>query len=130
MKDYLLDTNFVLRYLLNDIPSQADIIESFLLKAKLGTISLFVPLLVFVEIDFALSKFYHFKKEEIAEKLKFIAEIEYLDVEKREILTNALNFYNSHSVSFVDALFLVESKKSGRELLTFDKKLEAIKLKL
>lgn len=127
MKHYLADTNILLRFLLDDIPSQADIVEDFLCQAKIGKITITIPFLVFVELDFVLTKVYKFQKLQVIEKMKHIAEIGYLDIEKRDLILEVLNLYESSNLSFVDLLFYAEAKNTGKELLTFDKKLARLK---
>lgn len=124
MKQYLIDTNGLLRFLLNDVPAQADSINTHLKQAKSGAVTITVPLFVFPELEFALRKFYRFKKEEIVQKLGYVVDLVYLDIEKPDILRKALLFYRDHAVSFVDTIFLAEAAISGKELLTFDAKLK------
>lgn len=130
MKEYFVDTNFILRYLLNDIPSQVDIIQSYFLKAKKGEIKIAVPFLVFVELDFALSRWYKFDKWKIIDTLFELTKLPYLNIEKYSVLLESLLLYSKNSVSFVDALFLTEAKQSGKQLLTFDKRLKKISSKI
>lgn len=123
MQQYLIDTNYVLRYLLDDIPRQAQLVENYFKRAKNQEISITVPCLVFVELDFALTKYYQFKKHTIIEYLNNILRLSYLDIEKRGILIKALKLYSSKNISFVDALFYTQAVVENKELLTFDKKL-------
>lgn len=130
MKQYLIDTNCILRYLLDDNPQQADKIEDFFMQAKENKIRITVSILVFVELIFALKKFYNYSKAEIIEKLTPLAEFTYLDIEKRELLLQAFSLYCQANISFVDTILCVEAKMGGRQLLTFDRKLgELIKTK-
>ncbi len=124
MKSYLCDTNFILRFLLEDIPSQADIVGDYLKQAKEKKISFTVNILVFMELDFALTKFYKFTKEKVIESLKFVAELQYLNIEKSAVILAALNLYKENNISFVDAIFAAEANINGQELLTFDRKLK------
>lgn len=124
MKAYSVDTNFVLRYLLYDIKEQADTAENYFRKAKEKEISIYIPLVVFVELVFALKKFYQFEKVEIVQKLRDLAECQYLEVDKREVIIKALLQYKELNISFVDLLIYFEAVLSGKQLLTFDKKLK------
>ena len=126
MSEYLLDTNYILRFLLNDIPSQVKIIKDKFLLAKEGKINITVPYIVFLELDFALSKIYQFSKDKIVDKLLSIIASPYLDIEKRNILLQALSFFSKTNISFVDSVLLVEARQTGKQLLTFDKKLKKL----
>ncbi len=115
MKHYLADTNILLRFLLDDIPSQADIVEDFLHQAKIGKVTITIPFLVFVELDFVLTKVYKFQKLQVIEKMKYIAEIDYLNIEKRNLILEVMNFYKSSNLSFVDLFFYAEARNTGKE---------------
>ena len=127
MKSYLLDTNVFLRYLLADIPDQMAAAKYHFVQAKLGKISLTIPVFVFVEAVYTLTKFYGISKTDVVDKLRDVAQISYLNVEKRNILVLALTDYKTTSVSFIELLLFYEAKENDKELLTFDKKLAAHK---
>lgn len=124
MQQYLIDTNWILRYLLNDIPVQAQIVEDYFQKAKLGEITITVPMLVFVELDYALSKLYKFRKTNIIEKIGYILEQTYLEIENKLLIQEALKLYSRKNISFVDAIFCSQARLEGKKLLTFDKRLK------
>lgn len=128
MNSYLIDTNCLLRFLLRDLPVQAQSIKKIFEEAKRGEISLYIPLLTFVEADFSLSQIYHFEKAKIVDKLFSLAKLPFLEVEKYKILLEALLLYSHSNIGFVDALFVTEARITGKELLTFDKKLKKLKL--
>lgn len=127
MRKYLLDTNFILRFLLKDIPDQVKTVKEFFVLAKEGKVSLFVPVLVIIEIDFALRKYYKFQKAKVVKKLEFILKTPYFEIEKREIMLNVLSDYKNNNMDLVDILLIHEAKLLDRELLTFDKKLKTLR---
>lgn len=55
MKRYLLDTNALLRYLLNDNPGQADEIANILTLVKNGEAEATIPLVIFLETAYVLT---------------------------------------------------------------------------
>jgi predicted nucleic-acid-binding protein len=124
MNSYLCDTNFILRFLLKDVETQAKLVHSYFQKAKNGEIHLSIPHLVFVESDFALTEFYHFKKSTIIDILYSLVRLPYIDIEKKSILLAALHMYLQKNISLIDALFMSEAQETGKTLLTFDKKLK------
>lgn len=129
MKQYLIDSNYLLRYLLNDIPSQADTVERYFRQAKSGSIVVSVSILAFVECAYILLNLYKLSKLEVVEMLMKFVNIPYLEIEQRNLIMKAFLLYKDISVSFVDALFFIEAHESGRELLTFDKKLKNLIIK-
>ena len=114
MKDVIVDTNAFLRFLLNDIPEQKRQVEKLFKQAKMRKIVINVPLVVIFEIHFALEKVYRLDKETSIEKLEAILKTDYFHTESREIILQALTFYKSYSVSFVDC-FLYNFQKNQED---------------
>lgn len=123
MKRVLLDTNSLLRLLLNDIPSQKEIVEELLQKAKDKEVSVCVPEIVVFEVEFALSKYYGVPKDKIIEKLQIILAINFIDIESKQLFTTSLHTYAKQTISFVDCFLLAKSQIERYDLLTFDKKI-------
>lgn len=126
MIHYILDTNALLRYLRNDIPQQADEVAQLFAKAKESTVVATIPVSVFLEAVFALSKVYGEPKESIGSQLFDIASSPVLDIEKRDIVKNALLLWKKEKVSFVDCLILAQVQREGKTLFTFDKRLQKL----
>lgn len=124
MKKVILDTNALLRFLLNDIPEQADEVEGLFRRARDGKLHLIVPEIVVFEIHFALLKYYKFPKEEVIDRLKSIVSAEFLSVESKEVFLKALKNYQNINVSLVDCFLLAKAETERAELFSFDKKLQ------
>lgn len=123
MKKILLDTNSLLRLLLNDIPPQKKIVEELLHKAKSKEIYIRIPEIVVFEIEFALNKYYSVPKDEVIEKLQIIMTLNFIEIESKHVFTTALEIYSNQSISFVDCFIRAKSSIENYELFTFDKKL-------
>lgn len=123
MRKVLLDTNGLLRLLLNDIPSQKKIVEELLQKAKKKQIYILVPEIVIFELEFALNKYYKAPKDQVIEKLQIVLAINFIDIESKQLFTTALNLYDKQKVSFVDCFIHAKSDIENYELFTFDKKI-------
>lgn len=123
-KRYIIDTNVLLRLLLQDIPSQYNQAEKLFLDAKKGKIDLIIPQIVIFEINFALRKFYHLQKEEIIEKLKSLVSTDYVKVKSRDIFQQAFILYKQNKVSFVDCFLVAKAEAEEADLFTFDRKLK------
>ncbi|MBI5452297.1 hypothetical protein HY945_02455, partial [Candidatus Gottesmanbacteria bacterium] len=93
MRDYLFDTNCILRFLLRDNLPQASIIKQYFQNAKDGKVKIHIPILAFVEAVFILTRLYHFQKADVIEKLTTLAELTYIEIEKRSLLISALSIY-------------------------------------
>ena len=69
MKKVFFDTNFLLRFYLDDIPAQALKAKRMVLAAKEGSILLVTDLIVICEMVWVLDSFYDLEKDVISEKI-------------------------------------------------------------
>jgi len=121
----LLDTNLIIRFLVNDLPEQANQVEQLLKGAGVGTLE--ISDLVIAEIVYVLLSYYEVEKIAVIEKIGLLIEFEKIKCHKKLIKTT-LEIYKENPVSFVDAYLtalVVEGKNSL--IYSFDKDLAKIK---
>ena len=128
MRTIIIDTNSILRFLLDDIPEQNAEVQKLFRQAKKTNLEIIVSEIVIFEINFILEKYYRFRKEEIIEKLGIIVSSNYLNIESREIFTSALKLYRENNISLVDCFLLVKAEIEEAELFTFDDKMKMVKI--
>jgi predicted nucleic-acid-binding protein len=122
-KKFFVDTNIFLRYLINDNQAISDKIERTFKKASLGEILLITNSLVIIEIIFVLESYYDKSKKEIETAILKIMNTNGLEVKDSDIVLDALNFYVSKNIDFVDAYNAFFMKEySLTDILTLDKK--------
>lgn len=126
MTSLVIDTNALLRFLLNDIPHQVIQVQQKIEQAKLGKYRLVVPQIVIFEMDFALTKAYGFEKIDVAKNLKKIITSSYLQVDQDGIFTQALDLYKDKNLSLPDCFIKIYAKKMNAKIFTFDKNLEKL----
>lgn len=97
------DTNLFLRYLTNDIPAQADAVESLLKRAAKGEVLLSTTNLVIAEIVWTLESFYRLTKRDISNKVLAILNTRGLNVADSDLLLQAAVWYAEKNVDFIDA---------------------------
>ncbi len=124
MKTIILDTNALLRFLLNDIPEQSDQVTQLLKNARIQNITLIVPQIVIFELVFGLLRFYKISKSKVIEILNALFSSEGISFEDRAIFEEALLMYETENLSLVDCFLFAKSKQENTELFTFDKKLK------
>jgi predicted nucleic-acid-binding protein len=117
------DANFFLRFLLNDIPAQAKEAEEKLKNAKDEKITISVSQITIFEIAFILDKYYLLKKENVVEKIKLLLSTQYLNVQNRDELMEAISIFQKTKLDFVDCFIISISRSERAKILTFDKKL-------
>lgn len=126
MRTVIIDANAFLRYLLNDIPQQAEQVETLFEQAKKGKIRLVVPQIIIFEIAFALDKYYKFPKEVTISKLQSILSATFLQIQDVEIFIQGLLLYKRKSISLTDSFVLAKAENDRAEIFTFDERLKKI----
>jgi predicted nucleic-acid-binding protein len=116
-----LDTNVVLRLLLNDEPSQHTAAAK-LLEINSGQFA--VADLVVTEVVFALGRYYNFSRPQIAEAVSGLMQLPIINC-NRALFERALALFEAHhGLSFEDCCLAVYAELNQAEpLYTFDRKL-------
>ncbi len=123
MKTFIIDTNAILRFLLNDIPSQHKKVESLVKKAKNGNLIILLSEVVVFETLFALRSYYQYSKETLLTAIEPLISTEYIRTENTPIFLEAIKIFKNTTLEFVDCFLIAKSKSLGFDLFTFDKKL-------
>ncbi len=117
------DTNLFLRYLTDDVPAQADLVESLLHCAAQGQVSLGTTGLVIAEIVWTLESYYHIAKKDIQAKVLAILNTVGLDIADSDLILQAIGWYVEKNVDFIDAYNASWMLKNGVcTVYTFDQK--------
>ena len=114
----LLDANAVLRYLLEDIQEQSDVVAETIEAGAEVTVE------VLVECVYVLSGVYHVSRSDIAESLGIL--LDEVTCRRKRVAAAALGLYSGSSFDFVDCVLAAEVAENRREALTFDKKLQSL----
>ena len=114
----ILDTNAILRYILQDNQTMAEEVE-LLLSCE----SCFIPVEVIAEIVYVLSKVYSVERDVIAKTVIGLTNVSNITVAQRNVVLHALRVYSSTTLDFVDCLLIGYAKVDGYTVFTFDRKL-------
>ena len=126
MELLILDTNVILRFLLDDIPNQTKIATEIFVKAKSKRLKVFVPQIVIFEILFALDKYYNFPKDKVIEKVGTLLATPYLNIQDRVVFQDALALFKKKNIDFVDCFLSCKARVDGYTLFTFDRDLHKL----
>ena len=113
-----LDTNVVLRFLLDDVPGQTVKVKNLINKEEV-----YVTDAVVIEVVYVLEKVYQYTRSDI---VKLVSSFLYFGsvTHNPYFLLSTLDMYLEHSaLSMVDCYASVEARVYGNQLTTFDKKL-------
>lgn len=126
MKKLIIDTNILLRFLLRDVPHQAEEAKKVFKQAEKGEVELIIPQIVIFEIVFQLIKLYKFEKNKVIEAIKIILKTDYFEVQDNEVFQGSLKKFKLANISFADCFISSYSEKQKGEVFTFDKKLKKL----
>ena len=121
MKKCLADTNFYLRFILQDNSRQVQEVEKYLQKARAGQLEIVFLNEVILEMEFVLKKVYLTPKEKIIKALAVLFKTEYLAVQNRELWLEAIKIYQEKNLDFFDIFLFLKAQKEKAEVLSFDK---------
>jgi predicted nucleic-acid-binding protein len=117
-----LDTNVLLRYLMQDDPRQSAQVTALIDSLSISNKG-FVSLVVIAELVWALSYVFQLTRSEVSAILSSVARMPELHVEKVVVFLRALRLCNTTSADFADCLIAVAAKRAGSShTATFDRK--------
>ena len=117
-----VDTNIFLRFLVNDIPQQADACEAIFRKAVAGEEALYTTDMVIAEIVWVLESYYDLSRSEIRTKVEKILNTQNLTCDSKETIICALVLYDEKRIDYIDAYnaCIIKIKGIG-EIYSYDK---------
>lgn len=115
MNGTLIDTNVILRYLIDDDEEQSLIAEHIIDGAAWTTPE------VLAETSWVLSSVYHLSRERVAGALIEISHRVFL--EPQDVTMKAILEYDSTNLDFVDCMIVAYDKLNISNVFTFDKAL-------
>ena len=122
-KKVVIDTNLLVRYLINDDQKKAAAVDNLLDKAIKGELRIVVPSVVIAELVWVLESFYQLEADAILELVEAIVNTSGLDVTDKSTVISALRLYKNRNVDFIDAWIIEFAKERGiKTIYTFDKK--------
>ncbi|POZ52883.1 PIN domain-containing protein [Methylovulum psychrotolerans] len=115
-----VDTNIVVRLLVNDPTAQAQVAlaKALLKRAKY----VYVPQIVQVETVWVLEKSYQFDKAAVLTALKHLQKSPLFILQHKAQFDAALATFATHHADFSDCLILSDCLENTHQLFTFDRK--------
>lgn len=122
MSKNLIDTNLIIRFLVNDTPAKVAKIEKLLKNKSNQNILLDT---VVAEIAWVLNSYYTLDKFDIIKKIKALIHID--TVECNAFLINrALTLWEENNVSYIDSYLASVAELGNMTLYTYDRKFSSI----
>lgn len=117
-----LDTNVLVRYLVQDDAGQLAAAQRLIRKCIGEQQTLFVPVTVTLELEWVLRYSFGFAKDETIGALSSLLAAAELSFESEQAVEVALELYRTSAADFADCLHIALTAQAGEQpLWTFDK---------
>jgi len=126
MKEYYVDSNFFLRFILKDNLNQWIVANGYFKEAKLEKVKLVFLTETIIEIEYVLRKVYKLSRRIILKYLLTLLSINNFEIIDKELLKDALLYYGEKNIDFVDIIIFLKARSQNAEVLTFDKDFDKI----
>ena len=122
-----VDTNYFLRFLIDDNFQQAEEAKKLFLDAARGNLELVTSTIVIFEIYWVFKSYYQKTKDEIIGILQKVLAMNFVKIDERDLLQSALNFFKVENLSLEDCYNLSFAlNKQTKIFKTFDAKLAKV----
>ena len=123
---YFLDTNILLRYIVQDIPDQAARVAALFEEIAAGNTAVHLPNTVIFESVYVLQQAYSVSKEDIAAALSSVIRHPGVILDHKGPILDALDFWRrTGGLSYADCFHLALAAALGfTEIYSFDKKMD------
>jgi predicted nucleic-acid-binding protein len=118
---YLVDTNVLLRYLVNDDPRSSQAARRLIEEAGSGKIDLEIPFISMVETIHVLERFYRVPRYEIGREIPKLLSAPGVKLLGSPWVLEALESYRTGNASFGDACIAAEARAEGLPVASFDR---------
>ena len=118
-----LDTNVIIRFLVNDDKKQAEIVKALFLQAEKEGSSFHISAPVLLETLSVLDSVYEYKRDEILNAIEFMLNMKIFSFENPNIIQQLAAAGNKSKIELEDLFIGLSAKEYGCETtITFDKK--------
>ena len=130
MKQYLLDTNYILRLITNDNPQQYKIVRNIFDQTKADEFKLIIHPITVAECVYVLTSpsLYNLSHQTTCKALSVVFNQKNVILEEAQTVNTALNFYENNKLDFADCFLLAKYKINNLDdIKTFDQKILKLK---
>ncbi|MFP4306935.1 MAG: PIN domain-containing protein [Desulfococcaceae bacterium] len=118
-----LDTNVIVRFLVNDDVQQAEIVEKRLVEIESSGESVLISTLVLLEVFWVLRSAYGFSQEQIINAVQNFTGLDIVELEDENLFYELENSHSKYSADLADQIIILNYLELNCETcITFDKK--------
>ena len=127
MKEFLLDANVLVRFLVQDHPKQGPAATLLFEKAERREVALHLDGLTVAEAVYVLVGHYGEQRSAVVKVLLAVIQNAGVETAEEEIVTDALRRFAALNVDFPDAWLAARAARSGHAVASFDRDLNKFK---
>lgn len=121
MKEYFVDTNIFLRFLLADHKKQYSLAKKLFQKGEEGKITLWTTDIVILEIVWTLKSFYKLTPQKIQDCVSSLIALKNLRIKNKNLLLQALDYFTNENIDFADAYNFLLARAGDKKVISFDR---------
>lgn len=131
MKQYFVDSNVFLRFLIKDDEQKFKRCRRFFEDVETGEIKIIISSFILAEIVWVLRSFYQFQKQEILRALRAIISLKNLRIRDKSDMTMTLELFEQTNAKFIDCLIASDRDLQAKKctLVSYDEDFDKLKLK-
>jgi predicted nucleic-acid-binding protein len=119
-----VDTNILVRYVVNDDPKQAAMVENLWVECETNQEAIFIPVLALCELMWVLGRLYGQTKPQLMEVLEKLLTVGFFRFEQESAVRLSLEHCRRGKATFPDYMIGEISRQAGcRDTVTFDRDL-------
>ena len=122
MPKNLIDTNLIIRFLVNDDSQKATRVKKILQESNAVNI---LPDMVIAEIIWVLSSYYELDKASVISKIRALIHVKTIECNKT-LMDLVLANWEKYNISFVDASLVSVAKIKGLDIYSYDFKFDKV----
>ncbi len=123
MDKKIIDTNLIVKYLVNDEPNLYKKAREFFDLVKLGRIKAILEQTIFTETVFVLTQLYEIPRDKISLTLSSLLEYKGIQTFEKEVLLKALILYKETNLHIVDCIIVAKANLQSIEIASADQEL-------
>jgi predicted nucleic acid-binding protein len=127
MKRLILDTNVLVRFLVQDDPKQSAGAAKLIGEAQSGALELVLDRMVVTELVYVLMGHYKRVRVDVANTILAIVQNPFVRADDESLLIDALLRFRDHGVDFVDAWLAAKAAALSFPIASFDRDLDKFK---
>jgi predicted nucleic acid-binding protein len=127
MKRLILDTNVLVRFLVQDDPKQSAGASKLIATAQSGDTELVLDRMVVTELIYVLMGHYKRVRVDVANTILAIVQSPFVRADDESLLIDALLRFRDHGVDFVDAWLSAKAAALSFPIASFDRDLDKFK---